>query len=251
MSVSLHNCIEFEQLLDPVEIIAIIKEWLKSLHCTYYNCENEGEMVFIHEGLNKIYWEEHAVITDYQTVPLKFKNELEILESILNALEWNLIFAQKQMASIRSENFMISPRSLRSEKIEKLESTFKELKNTLNNLLKQVKSMIKPKNFIKKIDMKYNDPFVSLNFIKENWKRWDRLCSEIDSIISEMQKDKQIDCIIQTWINSHKENAEFNDNFEYITYIKVPRKIYEKKYLGVDPSFQSAILIKKFEDKIK
>ena len=73
-------------------------------------------MVYISEGLDQIYCKDHAIITEYQTIPLKFENELEIHESLLNALEWNLIYAQKQMISIRSENFMISPHSLRSEK---------------------------------------------------------------------------------------------------------------------------------------
>ena len=237
-------------MLDPEKIIVIIKEWLKSLHCTSYDCKNEAIMVYISQGLDQIYCKDHAIITEYQTIPLMFENELEIHESLLNALEWNLIYAQKQMISIRSENFMISPHSLRSEKMEKLESTFKELKNTLNNLLIQVESMVKPEKSETTTRWDKNQ-YVSLDFIKENWKRWDGFCSEIDLIISEIQKDKQVDCIIQTWINSHKENAKFDEEFKSSPYTKVPREIYGKKYLGVDPSFKSAILIKKFEDKIK
>ena len=70
-------------------------------------------------------------------------------------------------------------------------------------------------------------------------------------MISEMLKDKQIDCIIQTLVDSQKENAEFEEDFKFCQYTKVPSEIYGKKYRVVDTSFQSAILIKKFEDKIK
>ena len=76
-------------------------------------------------------------------------------------------------------------------------------------------------------------------------KKWDRICSEIDSIIAEIQKDKQVDNIIHTFVNSQKENVEFEEEFKCCSYTKVPSEIYGKKYEVLDTSFQSVILIKK------
>ena len=91
-------------------------------------------MVYIDEGLDQIYCENHAILTEFQTTSLKFEHELGSKESLLSALEKNLIYTQKQMAKIRSENFNNSPNSSISEKMETLESTFNKLKNTLNTL---------------------------------------------------------------------------------------------------------------------
>ena len=66
-----------------------------------------------------------------------------------------------------------------------------------------------------------------------------------------MQKDKKIDNLIQTFVNSQKENSKFEEEFKCCSYPKVPSEIYGKKYEVLDSSIQSAILIKKIEDKIK
>ena len=66
-----------------------------------------------------------------------------------------------------------------------------------------------------------------------------------------MQKEEKIDHIIQTLVKSQKENAKFEEEFKCFSSTKVPSEIYGKKYEVVDTSFQSTILIKKFEDKIK
>ena len=242
--------IEFEKLFDPDRIMEIIKEWLKTLHCAKCDCKNEAKMVYIDEGLDQIYCENHAILTEFQTTPLKFEHELGSKESLLSALEKNLIYTQKQMAKIRSENFNNSPNSSISEKMETLESTFNKLKNTLNTLWIRVELVIK-KEKSETTTRSDQNKYVSLDFIQEKWKRCNRFCSKIDSIISEMQKDKQVDYIIQTWVNSQNKNAKFEEEFKYSPYAKVPSEIYGKKYVLVDPSVQSAILIKKFEDKIK
>ena len=101
-------------------------------------------MVYINEGLDQIYCENHAVLTEFNTAPLKFELELEIQESLLNALEKNLIYTQKKMAKIRSENLN---NSSSSEKMETLESTFNKLKNTLNILLIKVELIVKSEKY--------------------------------------------------------------------------------------------------------
>ena len=121
----------------------IINKWIKNLHCAKFDCNNEAKMIYISEGLDQIYCESHANLTDYQTIPLIFKDELEIHASLLNALERNLLYTQNQMTSIKSENCSITPNSSRIEKMEKLESTFTKLKKTLNNLLVKVENIFK------------------------------------------------------------------------------------------------------------
>ena len=241
---SFNKCIEFEKLLDPDYIMQIINKLIKNLHCIKSDCNHEPTMVYISEGLNQIYCEYHANLTDYQTIPLIFKDELEIHESLLNASERNLLFTQNQMASIKSENCSITPNSSRIEKMEKLESTFTNLKKTLNNLLDKVENIFKNGKSETTTRSDTNN-YVSLDYIRDKWKRWDRFCSEIDSIISEIQKDKQVDQIIQTLVDSQKENARFEEEFKCCSYTKVPSEIYGKKYEVLNTSFQSAILIKK------
>ena len=100
-------------------------------------------MVYIYEDLDQIYCENHAILTEFQTVPINFEHELGTHESLLNTLEKNLIYAQKQMAKIRSEISYISPNSSTSEKMEALENTFNKLKNTLNTLWIRVELIVK------------------------------------------------------------------------------------------------------------
>ena len=135
-------------------------------------------------------------------------------------------------------------------KIEGLESIFNELKTTLNKLWIRVKSIIKIEKS-ETTNREKKNKYVSLDFIREEWTKWNSFCSEIDTIISEMLKDKQVDYIIQTLVDSQKENVGFEEEFKLCQFLKVPSEIYGKKYKVVDTSFQSAISIKKFEDNIK
>ena len=160
--------IEFEKLLDPDNIMQIINKWIKNLHCIKSDCNHEPTKVYISEGLNQIYCEDHACIPDYQTIPLLFEEELKTHESLLNALEKNLLYTQKQMASIKSENCIIPPNSSRIEKMEKLESTYTILKNTLNNLLILVELIFKnEKSEEIKTTRADTNNYVSLVFIRE------------------------------------------------------------------------------------
>ena len=233
-----------EKLLDPDEIIGNIKIWQKSLKCNECNCKNEAKVVYIEEGFDQIYCELHAKPTDHQTIPLKFENELNIDESLLNALEKKLVYVQKQMDSIRSENFSFYPDTLNGKKMKELEDTFNKLKNTISSLWIKVKSISKnEKNETTNREAK--NKYVSLDFIREEWKKCSSFCSEIDSTISEMLRDKQADYIIQTLVNSNKGNVEFEEEHKLCEFLKVPNEIYGKKYKVVETSFQSIISIKK------
>ena len=155
-----------EKLLDPDEIIGNIKIWQKSLKCNECDCKNEAKVVYIEEDLDQIYCELHAKPTDHQTIPLKFENELNIDESLLNALEKKLVYVQKQMANIRSENFSFYPDTLNDKKMKELEGTFNKLKNTLSSLwikIKYITKNEKPETTNREDKNKY----VSLNFIRE------------------------------------------------------------------------------------
>ena len=131
---SLDSCMTIEKLLDPDEIIGNIKIWQKSLKCNESGCKHEAKVVYIEEDLNQIYCELHARPADHQTIPLKFEYELNIDESLLNALEKKLVYVQKQMANITSENFSFYPDTLNGIKWKELESTFQKLKNTLTSM---------------------------------------------------------------------------------------------------------------------
>ena len=88
---NLNKGIEFEKLLDPDKIMQIIKKWMKNFHCTISDCKYEPKMVYINEGLDKIYCEIHANIEDHKTNPLMFEDVLKTNESLLNASERNLL----------------------------------------------------------------------------------------------------------------------------------------------------------------
>ena len=66
-----------------------------------------------------------------------------------------------------------------------------------------------------------------------------------------MQKDKEIDFLIQSFVNSHKGEVEFKEESKFCQFLKVPSEIYGKKFKVVDNSIQSIISLKKYEDKIK
>ena len=68
-------------------------------------------MVYINEDFDHIYCEYHANPTNHHTIPLELENQLNYFDSLLNALEKKLLYVQKQMASIRSENFSFYPNS--------------------------------------------------------------------------------------------------------------------------------------------
>ena len=112
---SLNSCIEFEKLFDPDEIVGTIKEWQKNLEWSECDCKNDVKMVYINEDLNIVYCEYHANPADHHTIPLELDNQLKYIESLLNALEKKWLYAQKQMANIRSENFSLYPNSSSSK----------------------------------------------------------------------------------------------------------------------------------------
>ena len=130
----------------------------------------------------------------------------------------------------------------------KLDKKYDNLKNSLNSIKERVEHIIN--KFSNKTMMKEKSKYESLSFIQDEWIKWNGICKEIESIISEMIKDKQIDYIIQDLMNKDKF-IQFDEEYKAWPYIEVPDEIYDKEYKMIDMQSQSSSLIEKVEKKIK
>ena len=236
-----------ERMLNANKIINKIQNSLENLKCWVKDCSHKAILIYADENIDQIYCSAHEDATKHLTEAIIFENEFNKWKPALRNLEKRLLFLQVKMIIIRSQN---NEENLYKKILEDLESKLKDIKNIITTMKKKIRSLTKLFNSETEINGKKISKYRSLSFIQDDCEKCSKIIHEILLAIFETSLGRQIELLIYVLDNASK-GTELDDESKFNSYIEVPDEIYGKTYKMIDISFQSRLLMRNFQKKIK
>ena len=239
-----------ERMLNANKIINKIQNSLENLKCWAKDCPHKAILIYADENIDQIYCSAHEDATKHLTEAIIFENEFNKWKPVLRNLEKRLLFLQVKMIIIiiiRSQN---NEENLYEKILEDLESKLKDIKNIIITMKKKIRSLTKLFNSETEINGKERSKYRSLSFIQDDCEKCSKIIHEILLAIFETSLGRQIELLIYVLDNASR-GTELDDESKFNSYIEVPDEIYGKTYKMIDISFQSRLLMRNFQKKIK
>ena len=136
----------------------------------------------------------------------------------------------------------ISPNNERPD----LESKYKSLNKTLNDLRTKVENITQKPNE----DSKENSKFDSFAFIKEFWNECTNKSKEIFAITFDLFLDKTIESLVKVLINPKVDN-QLREEWKDWHHFEIPEEIYDNEFSLVNIPYLAMYLLDIFKSKQK